>query len=234
MSLPVLQDITLSIKRGQTLGMVGPPGSGKTSLLQLIPRIYDVSRGTILLGGMDIRRIKLSDLRSRISFVPQEPFLFAGTIRDNITFGSREITDEELTKAIDAAQLTETLASFPHGDETIVGEKGIILSGGQKQRIAFARAIVQDNPIVILDDPVSQVDSETGSALISSMKSLGELQTIIIVSHRISAVQFADTIIVLDGGRIVESGPHEHLMENDGYYAHTFRLQALEEDPNGN
>ena len=234
MSPPVLDGITLTIKQGQILGIVGPPGSGKTTLLQLIPRIYDVSHGAILLGGIDIRHMKLSDLRSRISFVPQEPFLFAGTIRDNITFGNGEITDGELTTAIDDAQLTETVASFPQGIETIVGEKGVILSGGQKQRIALARAIVQNKPIVILDDPVSQVDSETGSALIRSMKSLAGVRTIMIVSHRLSAVQFADTIIVLDGGHIVESGPNEHLMENDGYYAQTFRLQALEEDPHGN
>ncbi len=231
---PVLEGITLSIKQDQTLGIVGPPGSGKTTLLQLIPRIYDVSGGAILLGSVDIRHMKLSDLRSRIAFVSQEPFLFAGTIRDNITFRNREITDGELAKAIDDAQLTETMASFPHGYETIVGEKGIILSGGQKQRIALARAIVQDKPIVILDDPVSQVDSETGSALIRSMKSLAGLRTIIIVSHRLSAVQFADMIIVLDGGRIIESGPHEQLMAAGGYYAQTFRLQALEEEPNGN
>ncbi|HEU20182.1 MAG TPA: ABC transporter ATP-binding protein [Deltaproteobacteria bacterium] len=234
MSPLVIDGITLSINHGQTLGIVGPPGSGKTTLLQLIPRIYDVSRGTILLGGLDIRRMNLSDLRSRISFVPQEPYLFAGTIRDNITFGNGEIRDEELIKAMDHAQLTETVASFPHGDETIVGEKGIILSGGQKQRIALARAIVQNKPIIILDDPVSQVDSETGSALIRSIQSMAGVRTIIIVSHRLSAVQFADMIIVLDGGRIIESGTHEQLMAIEGYYAQTFRLQALEEGPNGN
>ena len=234
MSPLVLDGITLSINHGQTLGIVGPPGSGKTTLLQLIPRIYDVSRGTILLGGLDIRRMNLSDLRSRISFVPQEPYLFAGTIRDNITFGNGEIRDEELIKAMDHAQLTETVASFPHGDETIVGEKGIILSGGQKQRIALARAIAQNKPIIIFDDPVSQVDSETGSALIRSIQSMAGVRTIIIVSHRLSAVQFADMIIVLDGGRIIESGTHEQLMAIEGYYAQTFRLQALEEGPNGN
>jgi ATP-binding cassette subfamily B protein len=229
----VLEGITLSVKRGETLGIVGPPGSGKTTLLRLIPRIYEASRGMIRVGGIDIRLMTLDHLRSMIAFVPQEPFLFAGSIRDNITFGNEDITDEELTRAINDAQLSETVASFPYGIETVVGERGIILSGGQKQRIALARAFVQKKPIAIFDDPVSQVDSETGSSLIKAITSLKGSPTTIIVSHRLSAVQAADTIVILHGGRIVESGTHETLMATGGYYARTFRLQALEEEPHG-
>jgi len=225
-----LNQINLSINPGQVLGIVGPPGCGKTTLINLIPRLYDHQQGEILLDGNDIRTLKISDLRSHIAFIPQEPFLFAGTIRDNITFGSRDITDEQLEKAVKAAALFETINNFPDGYETVVGEKGIILSGGQKQRIALARCLLKDAGILILDDPISQVDLETGTAIIDTIRKMAGPKTIVIVSHRLSAVSFADRIIALDQGRIVESGNHRQLMESNNYYARTFRLQQIEEE----
>ena len=225
-----LADIDLTIEPGQVLGIVGAPGSGKSTLISLIPRLYDTQQGRILLDGRDIRRIKIRDLRSHIAYIPQEPFLFAGTIRDNITFGSPDITEVQLETAVKKAALLDTVAGFPDGYDTVVGEKGIILSGGQKQRIALARCLLKEAPILILDDPISQVDPETGSAIIDTIRKMTGLKTIVIVSHRLSAVNFADRIVSLDQGRIVESGNHRQLMEADNYYAKTFRLQEIEEE----
>jgi len=229
-SFSVLDRIDINVDPGKILGIVGPPGSGKSTLLNLIPRIFDVSRGSILLDGIDIRMLKVRDLRSRISFMPQEPFLFAGTIRENIMFGNNEIRDTELIRAAEAASIYETITSFPDGFETLVGEKGIVLSGGQKQRVALARALLKDSTIMILDDPISQVDMETGDAIIKTIRSMAGHKTIIIVSHRLSAIRFADQIIALEKGRMVESGNHAALMAQDKYYAKTFRLQEIEEE----
>jgi len=228
--LTVLSGIDIKIDPGKVLGIVGPPGGGKTTILSLIPRLFDVSKGCILIDGVDIRKMRVHDLRSQISFVPQEPFLFSGTIRDNITFGNTKTSDLELTRAVEKASLYETIQSFSNGLDTIVGEKGVILSGGQKQRIAIARALLQEGSILILDDPVSQVDMETGAEIIKTIRSMNGSRTIIIVSHRLSAVRFSDHIIVLDNGRVAESGTHEKLMENNAYYAKTFRLQEIEEE----
>jgi ATP-binding cassette subfamily B protein len=225
----VLSTINLSIEPGNVLGIVGPPGSGKTTLLSLLPRLYDTSSGCILLDGQDIRDLKINNLRSHISFMPQEPFLFAGTIRQNITFDNSSIADDTLKMAATKAALLDTVQGFPNGFETVVGEKGIILSGGQKQRIALARCLMQDTAILVLDDPISQVDLETGTAIIDTIKNMAGSRTIIIVSHRLSAVGFADHIITLDKGRIVESGSHMDLLEANQYYAKTFHLQEMEE-----
>jgi len=226
----VLDRIDIKLDYGKILGIVGPPGSGKSTLLNLIPRIFDVLQGSIMLDGIDIRKLKVRDLRSLISFMPQEPFLFAGTIRENITLGNKKIKDPELIRAAEAASIYETITSFPDGFETLVGEKGIVLSGGQKQRVALARALLKDSSIVILDDPISQVDMETGDAIIKTIRSMTGHKTIIIVSHRLSALRFAHQIIALKKGRIVESGTHAELMANDKYYAKTFRLQEIEEE----
>jgi ATP-binding cassette subfamily B multidrug efflux pump len=227
-----LSQIDLSIDAGKMMGIVGPPGCGKSTLISLIPRLYDIRRGRILLDGHDIRTLKIQNLRSHISLIPQEPFLFAGTIRENITFGSRGISEDRLEKAVRDAALYDTIESFPEGFETVVGEKGVILSGGQKQRIALARCLLQDAAILILDDPISQVDLETGAHIINTIRAMAGHKTVFIVSHRLSAVSHADRIIALDQGRITESGTHRQLMQSNKYYAKTFRLQEIEEDAN--
>jgi ATP-binding cassette subfamily B protein len=226
----VLRDINVQVDRGETLGVVGPPGAGKSTLLCLIPRLYDPVAGRVTVDGVDIRSARLSDLRGLVAYVPQEPFLFAATIRHNITFGISGVTERALDRAIERAALAETLSGFPRGLETVVGEKGVILSGGQKQRIALARALLRDGPILLLDDPISQVDAATGAKIIDTIRSLTADRTLVIVSHRLSAVRFADRIVTLQDGRIAESGTHAELMSAGGYYARTFRLQEIAEE----
>ena len=230
--IAALSQIELDIEPGAVLGVVGPPGCGKSTLLRLIPRLYNIHQGRILIDGHDIRTLKIQNLRSHISFIPQEPFLFAGTIRENITFGDQQIPQNRLEKAVADAALYDTIQSFPDGLETVVGEKGVILSGGQKQRIALARCLLRDNAILILDDPISQVDLETGTTIIDTIRKMAGRKTIIIVSHRLSAVSYADRIITLDLGRITECGTHRQLMESNKYYAKTYHLQEIEEDLN--
>lgn len=227
---PALSKINIDLPPGKILGIVGPPGSGKTTLLSLIPRLYDVSAGQLLLDKNNVKSIQVGELRSLISYVPQEPFLFAGTVRENITLGNNSVNQAELDRASSRALLYKTVQSFPHGFDTVTGEKGVILSGGQKQRIALARSFLRNTPILILDDPISQVDLETGSEIIKSIMTMAGSRTIIIVSHRLSAVRFADQIITLDKGSVVESGTHDRLMETNQYYSKTFRLQEIEEE----
>lgn len=226
---PALHRVDIQLKPGGMLGIVGPPGSGKSTLLSLIPRLYDVSEGAILLDGEDIRSIKLDDLRAQMAWVPQEPFLFAGTIRDNIVLGDDGNLSPRLVSAAGEACLHEDIAEFPSGYDTLVGERGVILSGGQKQRVALARALVKDTPILLLDDPISQVDTQTGDAIIRAIRSRSSNRTVIMASHRLGALSFADQIITMENGRIVESGTHAQLMARGGYYADTYRLQEIEE-----
>ena len=227
-SPPVLQEIDLTVRAGETLGIVGPPGAGKTTLLNLIPRLYDPTGGQILMNGIDLRAIRLEALRGAMALVPQEPFLFATTIRDNITLG-RPVKHHQLAQVLEQAALSRTLAAFPRGLDTLVGEKGVVLSGGQKQRIALARALLTEAPLLILDDPISQVDMATGRRLIQTLEQLQGERSMLIVSHRLSAVRRADHIIVLDQGRITADGPHEDLIRAGGYYAETVQLQAVTE-----
>ncbi len=225
----ILSDIDLRVEPGKTLGIVGPPGAGKSTLLSLVPRLYDPSSGKVLVDGVDIRELRLEDLRSRISFAPQEPFLFAGTIRENILFENGNANESDLLKAVEAASLRETIMDFPDGFDTVAGERGVVLSGGQKQRVALARSFLKDSPVILLDDPISQVDMETGAKIVRAIREMARERTAIIVSHRLSALTFADTIIVLEDGRIVATGSHEDLMAQNPYYARTYKLQEIEE-----
>jgi len=224
---PALSDIQMDLDPGETLGIIGPPGSGKTSLLNLVLRFYDATEGHIFMDGVDIRTLRLSDLRSQIAYVPQEPFMFAGTILENLTLGDRTYSRDKIERAAELASIYTTIQSFPLGFETVVGERGIILSGGQKQRIALARALLSHRPFLLLDDPISQVDTDTGARIIDTVRSLAGQKTTMIVSHRISALRFADRMMSLSKGQIIEYGTHEELMANDKYYASTFRLQEV-------
>jgi ATP-binding cassette subfamily B protein len=226
-----LSGIDVSVQPGTVLGIVGPPGSGKTTLLSLIPRLYVPDAGRVCIDGIDIRELQLANLRSFISLMPQEPFMFAGTIRENITFGNPEVPAGRLAQILRESALEEMIRSLPKGLDTVVGEKGVILSGGQKQRISLARCLLRETPVMLFDDPISQVDFETGGMVIDTIRQLAGKKTVIIVSHRLSAVRFADQIIVLAGGCIVESGRHEQLLAANRYYARTYRLQAMEEEP---
>ncbi len=226
-AVSVLNGIDLSILPGETVGVVGPPGSGKTTLLNLIPRIYDVTTGVIRLDGTDIRCMDPDDLRAQIAFVPQEPFLFSGTMGENIFFTATMNDQEKITATLKAAALDETIEMFDEGLDTMVGEKGVILSGGQKQRVALARALFCDAPILLLDDPISQVDVQTAETIIGTFRRLKRQRTIVMVSHRLSALRYADRIIVLENGRVTESGTHEQLVSVGGYYARTAEIQAL-------
>jgi len=227
---PALDRINFTVAPGVFLGITGPPGSGKSTLLHLIPRLYDVTQGRISLNQVDIRELLLPELRSRMALMPQEPFLFAGTIRDNIAFGNPRYSDADIIQAARNAALYDTIQAFPHGLDTVVGEKGVILSGGQKQRIALARCLIQSPALLILDDPISQVDTETGNTILKNLRTSAVARTLIIVSHRLSVLKPADLILVLDQGQIRESGTHSRLMASDAYYAKTLRLQEIEEE----
>lgn len=228
---PVLHEISAAIPAGHTVALVGPTGSGKSTLLSLLPRLHEPPAGTIFVDGVDIRDIPLPVLRRAIGFVPQEPFLFSDTIASNIAFGvDGEPAVLALSDAAAIARLDKDVQAFPKGYETMVGERGITLSGGQKQRTAIARALMVDPPILILDDALSAVDTYTEEEILTRLKAVMERRTALIVSHRISTVRHADQILVLDQGRIVERGTHEHLVQLGGAYADLYRKQLLEEE----
>lgn len=225
----ILKDISLDLEPGTLTGVIGPPGSGKTTLLNLIPRLYEPSQGCITLKGLNIAHLSLTELRSYISYVPQEPFLFSGTVRENITFGNSLFPEKDIEQAIEKAALELSKEEFPLGLETQVGEKGIILSGGQKQRIALARAFIHDKPVLLCDDPVSQVDTQTGKKIMDSISTLAENKTCLVGSHRLAALRTAQSILILEQGRIIDQGSHEDLLTSSSYYASTYYLQQIEE-----
>jgi ATP-binding cassette, subfamily B, multidrug efflux pump len=226
----VLSGIDLRIPAGTSLAIVGPTGSGKSTLVSLIPRIYDAAKGSVLIDGRDVTDFPLAMLRRNIGFVPQETFLFSATIRDNIAFGAENSSDEEVENAADAASVAQDIEGFPHKYSTLVGERGLTLSGGQKQRTAIARAIVRNPRILILDDALSSVDTYTEERILNHLREIMQGRTTIFISHRVSTVQAADQIAVLHGGTIVEIGTHDQLLSLNGYYADLYGKQLLEEE----
>jgi ATP-binding cassette subfamily B protein len=226
----VLKDINLHVPAGTSLAIVGPTGSGKSTLVSLIPRVYDASEGVALIDGRPIQEFPLEVLRSNIGFVPQETFLFSDSIRDNIAFGVQHADDDEIRRAAEAASIAEDIESFPQGYNTLVGERGITLSGGQKQRTAIARAIIRNPRILILDDALSSVDTHTEDRILNHLREIMEGRTTIFISHRVSTVRNADRIAVLHHGEIVEYGTHDELLELNGYYTDLYNKQLLEEE----
>ena len=224
---PILQDITFKVEPGQTIALTGPTGSGKSSLISLLPRFYDRSEGMILLDSLPIESYPLHALRKHIGIVEQESFLFSRTIRDNIAYGvDREVSDLEIEYVAQAAAIHEVIMAFPKGYDTLVGEKGVTLSGGQKQRICIARTLLKNPPILIFDDAVSAVDTETEGLIHAALEQLRQNRTTFIIAHRMQTLMRADQILVLEQGKIVEQGSHLTLMAQDGIYRQTYQLQA--------
>ena len=226
----VLHDVNLNIPAGSSLAIVGPTGSGKSTLVNLIPRLHDAAPGTVLIDGHPIRDYTLSSLRHSIGFVPQETFLFSDTIRQNIAFGTPDATTEQVEEAATIAHICNEILEFPKGFDTEVGERGLTLSGGQKQRTAIARAIIRNPKILILDDALASVDTYTEERILSGLKRVMEGRTTIFISHRISTARNADQIAVLVAGRIAELGTHDELIARNGYYTDLFEKQRLEEE----
>ncbi|MEE9607664.1 MAG: ABC transporter ATP-binding protein, partial [Myxococcota bacterium] len=230
---PALRGIDLHIPAGTTLGVVGPVGSGKSTLAAIVPRLFEVEDGRVFIDGIDINRIRLATLRKHVAAVPQESFLFSMTLSDNIAFGLDRTDPEVVERAAGRAQLHKDLVELPDGYETVVGERGVMLSGGQRQRAALARALALDPRILILDDTLSAVDAETEAAIQRELDEVFAGRTVIVVSSRVSAVRTADRIVVLDAGRIVESGDHETLLAEGGLYARLAREQAERDEFEG-
>jgi len=226
----VLKNVNLRIPAGTSLAVVGPTGAGKSTLVNLIPRIYDAAPGTVLVDGRPIQEYPLAELRRSIGFVPQETFLFSDSIRDNIAFGAEDASTSDVRTAAEAASIAGDIEEFPEQYETAVGERGITLSGGQKQRTAIARALLRDPRILVLDDALSSVDTHTEEKILSRLREIMQGRTTIFISHRVSTVRNADRIAVLHGGSIVELGTHEELIARSGYYTDLYNKQLLEEE----
>jgi ATP-binding cassette subfamily B protein len=226
----VLRDLNLRIPAGSSLAIVGPTGSGKTTLVSLIPRIYDAAAGMVLIDRRPIRDYSIASLRKSIGFVPQETFLFSDRIRENIALGVDTATDQQIHDAAEAANIAADIESFPEGYQTLVGERGITLSGGQKQRTAIARALIRNPQILILDDALSSVDTHTEDKILNHLRDVMQGRTTIFISHRVSTVRNADRIAVLHGGAIVELGTHDELLALNGYYTDLYNKQLLEEE----
>src|SRR5215469_7811462 len=226
----VLKDVNLRVPAGTSLAIVGPTGSGKSTLVSLVPRIYDAELGSVLIDGRPIREFPLELLRKSIGFVPQETFLFSDTIRENIAFGAAETSEADIRRVAEAASIATDIGGFPEGYNTVVGERGLTLSGGQKQRAAIARALIRNPRILILDDALSSVDTQTEDRILNYLREIMRGRTTIFISHRVSTVRNADRIAVLHDGEIVEYGTHDELIERNGYYTELYHKQLLEEE----
>ena len=226
----VLRDISFEVPPGRKVAIVGRTGSGKSTLTHLIPRLHDVTSGTVRLGGVDIRSLSLEELRGVIGYAPQDPFLFSTSIQENLKFGDAGATEQEVRRVLDVADLESEVEVFPEGLDTRVGERGITLSGGQKQRATLARAILADPEVLILDDCLSSVDSQTERRILHGFESALKGKTCIIVSHRMAVIKEADEILVLEDGRIVERGDHDTLLRADGAYARMYRRQQMSDE----
>jgi ATP-binding cassette subfamily B protein len=222
----VISDVSFTAAGGQTVGVVGPTGAGKSTLLKLLPRLYDVDAGAVRVDGRNVRDVTLESLRRAVGYVSQEPFLFYGTVRENVEYGSFGATDEEIEAAAKRAQAHEFVRALPDGYDTLVGERGVKLSGGQRQRLAIARTILKDPDLLILDEATSHVDTETEALIQRSLAEFARDRTTFVIAHRLSTVRRADLILVVDDGGVVESGTHDELLAADGLYANFWRVQA--------
>ena len=229
-NITALKNISFSAEPGETVAFLGKTGSGKSTIIELIARLYDTKIGTISLDNQPIETTNLNDIRKQIGFVPQDPFLFSESIGNNIKFGKEEATEEEIIQAAKDAVVHDNIIDFPNGYQTILGERGVTLSGGQKQRVSIARAIIKDPKILIFDDCLSAVDTETEERILANLKQVSKNKTTFIISHRVSSAKNADKIIILDAGKIIEQGTHNQLITKDGYYKDLYEQQLLEKE----
>ncbi len=221
----VLRNISVRLPRGHTLGILGRTGSGKSTLVRIIPRLLDPPPGTVAIGGRDVRDYRLDKLRGQVAFVPQDTFLFSATIKENLAFGRPDAPEEEIARAAELSTISRELDSFPHGWDTPVGERGLTLSGGQKQRVAISRAVLMDPELLIFDDALASVDTQTEERILSGFLEQRRGKTNILVAHRVSTLMYADYIIVMDEGEITQEGSHEDLLRQEGLYRDIYRLQ---------
>jgi ATP-binding cassette subfamily B multidrug efflux pump len=229
-NITALKEVSFTVNKGETLAILGRTGSGKSTVLSLISRLYDTGAGSVTIDGEDIKDVNLYDLRNSIGFVPQDAFLFSDSIKNNIKFGKEDATDEDIVTVAKKAVVHHNIEGFTHQYETVLGERGITLSGGQKQRVSIARALIKDAPILLLDDCLSAVDNETEEAILNNLMEFCKDKTTIIVSHRVSSAKNADRIIILDDGKIIEQGTHNQLVSQQGYYKELYLKQISEKE----